>query len=154
MYIVSACLLGENCKYNGGNSRSQAVIEYLKGKDFIAVCPEEMGGFVTPRPPCEIWEGRVINKENKDVTQGFSRGAEAALEEARRRSSDGKITMAILKEQSPSCGSKRIYDGSFSGRKIKGQGWFTALLRENGIPVISEEEAEKFVKGTDSDDRF
>ncbi|MDO4551920.1 MAG: DUF523 domain-containing protein [Bacillota bacterium] len=142
MYLVSACLLGENCKYSGGNNRSPAVEEFLKGREYMALCPEELGGFPTPRPPCEIREGRVFRPDGEDVTEGFRRGAEEAWKLVRRRCEETgeEIELAILKEGSPSCGCRRIYDGSFSGTKIPGQGFFAARLRENGIEVISEEE--------------
>lgn len=145
MIIVSACLMGRNCKYNGGNNLSPAVRDFVEGKTYMEVCPEEAGGLSAPRPPCEIRGGRVYNSGGEDLTEAFIQGAEAVCLEARRRAEEAgeEIELAILKEQSPSCGSKRVYDGSFSGRKIEGQGILAALLRENGIQVISEEEIEK-----------
>ena len=145
MILVSACLLGEKCKYRGGDNFSPAVVDYLQDKAYIACCPEELGGLPTPRPPAEIQapenEGsteapKVLNKEGQDVSAAFHRGAEAALELCLKNGVD----LAILKEGSPSCGVKRIYDGSFSGKKISGSGLTAALLRQHGIRLCSEEE--------------
>ena len=137
--MVSACLLGENCKYNGGNNYNQSVIDFVKGHEVIPVCPEVMGGLPVPRIPAEILEGAVRNKEGKDVDYEFRKGAKLAWQIAR----ENQIDLAILKSSSPSCGSKQIYDGSFSGRKIEGQGVFAKLLMEDGIQVLGEEDMEK-----------
>ncbi len=140
MYIVSACLVGQNCKYHGGNNRNEAVLRFLEGKRWIALCPEELGGLLTPREPCERLGGRVLNRLGEDVTEAFLQGAARALALARERGE--AIEGAILKEQSPSCGIHRIYDGSFQGGKIPGEGCFAALLRQEGIPLFSEEDIE------------
>ncbi|MCC0635927.1 MULTISPECIES: DUF523 domain-containing protein [unclassified Clostridioides] len=137
MILVSACLIGINCKYSGDNNENEEVKEYLKGKDFTLVCPEQLGGLSTPRPPAEIVDGKVITKEdNKDVTENFVRGAEETLKIARLY----VCSEAILKEGSPSCGCNLVYDGSFSGKKIPGKGITAKLLEEEGIKVKSEKD--------------
>ena len=133
--LVSACLLGENCKYNGKNNYSQKVIDFVKGHEVIAVCPEALGGLSTPRIPSEIVNGLVINANNEVVDSEFKKGAERALKQAL----DYDVDLAILQSRSPSCGVNEIYDGSFSGKLIKGQGVLTKLLIENGIRVIDVE---------------
>ena len=126
MYIVSGCLLGHNCKYNGGNNRNEDVIDFCRGHSYCVVCPETEGGLPMPRPPAEYADGRVIDKEGRDVTKAFERGAEISLE--------------ILKANSPSCGSGQIYDGTFTGTLTAGYGCFAGKLRDRGITVISEKE--------------
>lgn len=138
--LVSACLIGNNCKYNGGNNKNEKIIEYLKDKEVILVCPEVMGGLDTPRLKSEIdtsqKELRVINELGKDVTSYFVKGAEIAL----RRALANNVEVAILKEKSPSCGHKKIYNGKFDGTKVDGSGVFTKLLIENGIKILTEED--------------
>lgn len=137
--IVSACLLGENCKYNGENNRNQKIINFLLDKEVIPVCPEVMGGLSTPRLKSEIDfndKNKVIDEEKKDVSFFFNRGAQKALEIAL----ENGTTLAIVKEKSPSCGSKKIYNGKFSGELINGSGVFTRLLKENNIKVLTEED--------------
>lgn len=134
--MVSGCLLGENCKYNGGNNYSEKVAEYIKGHEVISVCPECMGGLPTPRIPAEIVDGVVTNREGQVVDEEFRRGAQIALEIARKE----QIDVAILQSRSPSCGSKQIYDGSFSGVKVDGQGVFAKLLKEHGFHMIDVED--------------
>ena len=146
MILVSACLLGINCKYNGDNNKNDKVEEYLKDKQFIVVCPEQLGGMSTPREPSEIIkfdgnaviEGKtsVINNKRLDVTKKFKQGAQEALKIANLYD----CKKAILKEGSPSCGSNCIYDGTFTGKKIPGVGVTAALLKKNGIEVISEKD--------------
>ena len=134
--MVSGCLLGENCKYNGGNNYSEKVAEYIKGHEVISVCPECMGGLPTPRIPAEIVDGVLTNREGQVVDEEFRRGAKIALEIARKE----QIDVAILQSRSPSCGSKQIYDGSFSGVKVDGQGVFAKLLKEHGFHMIDVED--------------
>lgn len=145
MILVSACLLGENCKYNGGNNKSDLVIEYLKGKKFIKICPEELGGLKTPRNPSEILgsanlvlKGKsfIINNKGENVTTEFVNGAYKCLEIAKQNN----CSMAILKSNSPSCGKGVIYDGTFNNIKIKGNGITTQLLLDNKIEVLTENE--------------
>lgn len=143
MYIISACLLGENCKYNGGNNLNEKVMEIVKNRNYIAVCPEVAVGFPTPRPLAEIRDGRVYNIEGKDVTEEFGKGAAIELARAKELADrlGENIELAILKSKSPSCGCGRIYDGTFTHRLAPGDGIFARLLKENGIKTISEEES-------------
>lgn len=134
--LVSACLLGKNCKYNGGNNLNQGVLEFIEGHEVIGVCPEQLGGLSTPRLPAEIVAGLVTNKEGVSVDNEFRKGAQEALAVAL----ENKVDLAILQSRSPSCGVKEIYDGSFSGKKIKGQGVFAKLLSARGIKVRDAED--------------
>lgn len=134
--LVSACLLGKNCKYNGGNNLNQGVLDFIEGHEVIGVCPEQLGGLSTPRLPAEIVDGVVTNKEGVSVDNEFRKGAQSALAAAL----ENKVNLAILQSRSPSCGVKEIYDGSFSGKKIKGQGVFAKLLSTRGIKVLDAED--------------
>lgn len=134
--LVSACLLGKNCKYNGGNNLNQRVLDFIEGHEVIGVCPEQLGGLSTPRLPAEIVDGVVMNKEGVSVDAEFRKGAQSALAAAL----ENKVDLAILQSRSPSCGVKEIYDGSFSGKKIKGQGVFAKLLSARGIKVLDAED--------------
>ena len=137
--IVSACLLGENCKYNGKNNYVDK-IELLKDKfEIIPICPEVFGGLGIPRLKSEINNDIVINEKGLDVTKYFTFGATKALELAK----DAKY--ALLKDGSPSCGSSYIYDGTFSSNRINGMGITTRLLKNNSIIVFSENEIEKLL---------
>lgn len=131
---VSACLLGENCKYNGGNNRNNAVIALKDKYRLIPICPEMLGGLPCPRDPSERVGKRVMSCSGKDVTASYIAGAAAALKIAQN---EGCVA-AVLKQNSPSCGTKQIYDGTFSGHKIDGMGVTAALFRQNGIPVTDE----------------
>lgn len=134
--LVSACLLGKNCKYNGGNNLNQRVLDFIEGHEVIGVCPEQLGGLFTPRLSAEIVDGVVTNKEGVSVDAQFRKGAQEALAVAL----ENKVDLAILQSRSPSCGVKEIYDGSFSGKKIKGQGVFAKLLSARGIKVLDAED--------------
>lgn len=134
--MVSACLLGTNCKYNGGNNRSEALIGKLAGHEIIPVCPEVAGGLPTPRIPAEIVNGTVINREAQNVDTAFRAGAVAVLELVKREKPD----LIILQSRSPSCGTKEIYDGTFSGKLIPGQGVFAALACKAGYMVKDVED--------------
>lgn len=140
MILVSACLLGINCKYNGKNNYNDKVIEFIKNKKFIPVCPEQLGGLETPRKPSEIIlknnKKYVYNIENKDVTREFKKGALETLYIAKKF----KCQLAILKANSPSCGCGKIYDGSFSSKLVNGNGITAQLLIDNKIKVVSEED--------------
>ncbi|MFI3252513.1 MAG: DUF523 domain-containing protein [bacterium] len=131
--LVSACLLGVNCKYNGSNNLCD-VKSKLVGYEIIQFCPEVSGGLSIPRVSCEILNNKVINKNNEDKTFEFNKGANLALELCKKHN----IKLAVLKEKSPSCGVTKIYDGTFSGNLIDGSGVTTSLLKENGIEVINE----------------
>ncbi len=132
--LVSACLLGYNCKYNGGNNLISGIEELKKAHNVIPICPEELGGLACPREPSEIKAGRVFSRTGKDVTKEFLKGATAALETANNKGA----TAAVLKARSPSCGYGEIYDGTFSGTVIKGNGIATKLLLKNGIKIYNE----------------
>ena len=136
MKIVSACLAGINCRYNGGSKPNQKVIELVKKGEAIPVCPEQLAGLTTPRTPTEEKDGRIITKDGKDLTKEFQKGAQEALKIAKL----SNCKEAILKSKSPTCGCGKIYDGSFSGNLINGDGVFTKLLKENNIKVITEED--------------
>lgn len=136
MILVSACLLGENCKYSGGNNRREEVLRFLEGKDYVSFCPEQAGGLPTPRLPSERRGDRVVSSAGEDVTGAFRLGAERTWEICCREG----VELAVLKQGSPSCGSRCIYDGSFSGKKVPGQGVTAEFLRAKGIRVISEED--------------
>lgn len=132
--LISACLLGVNCKYNGNNNYIE-VVEKLKEKyNLIPVCSEVFGGLTTPRVPSERLNGKVINKEGEDVTLQFVKGSEEVLKLAKFYN----VKLAILKEKSPSCGFGKIYDGTFSNTLIDGNGVTAELLIKNGIKVIGE----------------
>ena len=134
MIIMSACLCGVNCKYSGGNNLNEKCLELFKKGEAILVCPEQLGGLMTPRIPAEIREDKVITKEGEDVTAQFLKGAEETLRIAKMVNAK----KAILKEGSPSCGCNYIYDGNFNRTKIKGKGITASLLEKNGIKVISD----------------
>ncbi len=146
IYLVSACLLGIPTTYDGRSHPQGELIALATRGRVVPVCPEVAGGLPVPRPPAEIVDGdgddvldgraRVVTVEGEDVTGAYLRGAECALAAARRCS----ITMAILKQRSPSCGVSRIYDGTHSGRLRVGQGVTAALLRRHGMTVWSEED--------------
>ena len=134
--MVSACLLGQNCKYNGGNNYSEKVAKYLEGHEIIPVCPEVAGGLPTPRIQCEIVNGVVTNKDGESKDKEFRTGAELCLKKALEEN----IDLAILQSRSPSCGGKQIYDGSFLGKLIEGKGVFAQTLVDNGIKVLDLED--------------
>ncbi|MBR5993808.1 MAG: DUF523 domain-containing protein [Lachnospiraceae bacterium] len=137
--MVSACLLGTNCKYSGGNNYNEKVIEFVKGHEVIPVCPEVAGGLPTPRTPCEIVNGVVTNADGESKDKEFRVGAAKCLEMAKEK----EIDLAILQSRSPSCGVNQIYDGTFSGTRIPGSGIFAGLLKENGFKVIDLEDIDK-----------
>ena len=138
MILVSACLMGIDCKYNGGNNKIEILNELLKDETLIPVCPEQLGGLKTPRNPSEIimidGNHHVVDKKGNDVTLQFIKGAEETLKIAKIYS----IKKAILKSRSPSCGSKKVYDGTFSGNLVEGEGITAAFLRSNNIKVFNE----------------
>lgn len=135
-YLISACLIGDNCKYDGGNNLDSIAKKLFDSKMALPVCPEELGGLPTPRVPAEIVDGKVISKVGIDVTGEYNFGARIALKTAL----DNDIKIAILQSRSPSCGSEYIYDGTFNGTLIPGEGVTSKLLRANGIKVITIEE--------------
>ena len=137
--IVSACLLGKNCKYNGGNNICQKLIDLKDEFEFIEICPEVFGGLSIPRKPSEIKGKLVVSNVGVDVTQNFKNGALKAL----RMALDNKCDVAVLKDGSPSCGSTYIYDGTFSGVKVSGMGMTTKLFNDNNIKIFNEKEVDE-----------
>lgn len=131
---VSACLVGNNTKYDGTNNYNQAVIDYLKDKDYVLICPEVLGGLPTPRIPSEQIKDKVINKDLIDVTQEFVLGAKKSLALLK----ENNVTVLILKERSPSCGYKKVYDGTFSKTLIDGNGVFTNMAIDEGFTIYTE----------------
>lgn len=139
--LVSACLLGISCRYDGGSNPCEAVMALAQKHTLIPFCPEIYGGLPTPRMPSERSGARVMMSNGIDVTKNYRRGAKEALKVYRGFDCE----CAILKEKSPSCGSGIIYDGSFSGMLKSGDGITAELFKEEGIPVYGESEADKIV---------
>ncbi len=137
--LVSACLLGINCKYNGKNNMNEFVLSLNKDYKLIPFCPEMDGGLPCPRNPSEIINDKIINNIGIDVTSNYNLGAKKALVLAK----NNNPLLIISKEKSPSCGVNYIYDGTFTSKLINGEGITTRLLKDNGYKVISEIEAEK-----------
>ena len=147
--VVSNCLIGCNCRYDGKNCRSKDVRALAKGNVLIGVCPEQAGGLATPRNPAEIQGRKVISSAGKNVTREYARGAKAALDLAKLN----KAQYAVLKAKSPSCGKGVIYDGTFTGGKTEGNGVTAQLFLDNGIEVFTEDEIDRLknvLKGTNS----
>ncbi|MDD4571120.1 MAG: DUF523 domain-containing protein [Clostridia bacterium] len=152
MILVSACLLGENCRYNGETKPNEFVINYLKDKEYIAFCPECEAGLPIPRLACEIQGGegqdvldgkiKIINMKNIDHTKDFIKGAELTLAITKEHN----IDTAILKERSPSCGVNYIHTGSFDGNIQKGMGVTARLLHNNGVKLYTEADIESLTK--------
>ena len=141
-YAVSACLLGENCKYSGGNNYHEKLCTYLKNHEVIPLCPEVMGGLPTPRTPVELVDGIAATKTGECVQKAFSDGADACL----RLLKNEPIECVILQPRSPSCGVGQIYDGTFSKTLTDGNGILVQALLRNGYPVISVDD---FIKELD-----
>ena len=134
--LVSACLLGENCKYNGGNNYSAAVVEYVNGKDVLSICPERMAGMGCPRTPIEIVDGVLMDRNGNNVDAAMRKAVEQAMELIRKE----EIHCAVLQSRSPTCGVNQIYDGSFSGTLIPGSGVLAQALKEAGYRVVDAED--------------
>lgn len=133
-FAVSACLCGFPCRYDGKSKPDERIKALYEEGRALPVCPEKLGGLKTPRTPCEIINGRVISSDGEDRTNEYLLGSQKVLELCKKHG----IKKAILKQNSPSCGSTHIYDGTFSGTLIEGEGCLTALLRKNGIEVTGE----------------
>ncbi len=146
--VISACLIGVQCRYNGLDSKSEQVTQEFGANELIPICPEQLGGLPTPRPPAEIvgedgddvldGKARVVTADGEDKTEAFLCGAHRALEIAQAHDA----THAMLKSKSPSCGCGQIYDGSFSGNLTNGVGVTAALFRRHGIQIITEKDLE------------
>ena len=137
--LVSACLLGENCKYNGGNNYSPAVVNFTKDKVVIPVCPEMKAGYGCPRVPIEIVDGVLYDRNGKNVDAPMRQAICDILEQLQGE----EITCAVLKARSPTCGVHQVYDGTFSGKLIDGMGLFANALHKAGYPVMDDEEISK-----------
>ena len=138
--LVSACLLGICCRYDGRGNPKEWIQKLAGTEQLIPVCPEQLGGLPTPRPPVEWQEGKALNCEGGDCTEAFLRGAQEALKLARLTGCE----LAILKARSPSCGSREIYDGTFSGKLKAGNGIFAQILENDNIEIITEKEKIKW----------
>ena len=137
--LISACLLGENCKYNGGNNYSAAAAEFVKGHEVIPICPEMMAGMGCPRTPIEIVNGVLMDRNGNNVDAPMRRAVTRALEAV-----DGEeIRCAVLQSRSPTCGVNQVYDGSFSGKLISGSGIFAQALKDAGYRVVDVEDLER-----------
>ena len=134
--MVSACLAGENCKYNGGNNRNEKVLQLIAGNEVILVCPEQLGGLPTPRVPSESKDGVVTSRDGRIVDSQFRTGAEKCLEIAIQEKPD----LVVLQSRSPSCGVKQRYDGTFTGTLTDGPGVTAKLLMENGFRCVDVED--------------
>ena len=134
--LVSACLLGENCKYNGGNNYSSAVAEFVKDKEDLTICPEMMAGMGCPRTPIEIVDGVVMDRKGNNVDAAMREAVERAMELIRKE----EIQCAILQSRSPTCGVNQVYDGSFSGKLVSGSGLFAQALKDAGYRVMDAED--------------
>lgn len=134
--IVSACLLGRNCKYNGGNNYDEKIVEYLKGKQIIEVCPEVLAGLGVPRTPIEIVDGVLLDRDGNTVDLALRDAVRQILEQLQ----DEEIECAILKSRSPTCGVRQVYDGTFSGKLTDGSGTLAQALKDAGYKVIDAEE--------------
>jgi uncharacterized protein YbbK (DUF523 family) len=134
--LVSACLAGIRCRYNGEVESFEPVVDLVRRGCAVPFCPEVFGGLPTPRAPCEIRDGRVVDADGADRTAEFRRGAEEGLRLARLMG----CGEAVLKARSPSCGSGEVYDGTFTSTRVAGDGFFARLLKEHGIIVRTEED--------------
>ena len=134
--LVSGCLLGENCKYNGGNNYNPRVVEFLKDKEVISICPEMMAGMGCPRNPIEIVDGVLTDCHGKNVDSLIRKSVMEIMERIR----DEEIQCAILQSRSPTCGVNQVYDGTFSGKLIPGSGVFAKSLMDAGYLVIDGED--------------
>lgn len=135
---VSACLIGVNCKYNGGNNDSPAIHAFLSGHEILPVCPEILAGAGIPRKCVELRDGYAVNCDGACVDAAYREGARLAL----RRVLEFGPSLAILKSRSPTCGVRQIYDGTFTGRRIPGMGIFARMLKDAGIPVCDSDDLE------------
>ena len=137
--VVSACLLGKNCKYNGGNNYNSAVAEFVRDKEVLPVCPELMAGMGCPRTPIEIVDGVLMDRDGKNVDAAMREAVATAMKQI----SSKEILCAVLQSRSPTCGVNQVYDGSFSGKLIPRAGIFTQALKDAGYRVIDAEDIGK-----------
>ena len=139
--LVSACLLGENCKYNGGNNYNPAVAEFVKDKEVLPICPEMMAGMGCPRTPIEIVDGVLMDRNGNNVDAAMRQAVAQAMEMIQKED----IQCAVLQSRSPTCGLNQIYDGSFSGKLIDGSGVLAQALKVAGYQVIDAEDVGKYL---------
>ena len=137
--IVSACLLGENCKYNGGNNYDPRVVAFARGREVIPVCPEVLAGLGIPRIPIEIKDGKVIRRDGQVVDEAIRTAVAQILEQIKNED----IECAVLKARSPTCGARQVYDGTFSGKLVDGAGVLAQALLDAGYIVMDNEELEE-----------
>ena len=137
--IVSACLLGENCKYNGGNNYDPRVVAFCEGREVIPVCPEVLAGLGIPRIPIEIKDGKVIRRDGQMVDEAIRAAVAQLLEQIKNED----IECAVLKARSPTCGVRQVYDGTFSGKLVDGAGVLAKALKDAGYIVLDNEELEE-----------
>jgi uncharacterized protein YbbK (DUF523 family) len=137
--LVSACLLGRNCKYNGGNNYDPKVVAFLEGKEIAPVCPEELAGLGVPRIPIEIVDGELKDRFGNSVDKALKEAVSQVLELVDRQG----ITCAVLKSRSPTCGVHQIYDGTFSGKLISGSGVLAQALMDAGCQVLDAEDLQE-----------
>lgn len=147
--MVSACLAGENCKYNGGNNQNEMVLQMMSEHEVITVCPEQMGGLPTPRVPSEVKDGLVTARDGRNVDREFRTGAAKCLEIALREQPD----LIVLQSRSPSCGVKQRYDGSFTGKLVDAPGVTAQLLMENGFRCVDVEDLSDYLTFDSNDIR-
>lgn len=134
--LVSACIMGVNCKYNGKNKENIAAMNFLKDKEVISICPEVLAGMKIPRSCAEIVDGRVVDENGNDVSLEYDKAVAVALSKIQNE----EIDLVILQSRSPTCGVNQIYDGSFTGKLIPGMGLFAKALKQRGYNVIDVEE--------------
>lgn len=140
--LVSACIMGVNCKYNGKNNKNAAVVNFVKDKEVITICPELLAGMEIPRPCAEIVNGVVMDEKGNNVDSEYHKAAATALLKIQKE----EIDLAILQSRSPTCGVNQIYDGSFTGKLIPGTGLFAKALKQRGYQVIDAEEIEAYFR--------
>ncbi len=143
--LISACLLGIECRYDGGAQALPELERLMARYELIPICPEQLGGLPTPRTPCERRGDRVFTRDGREVTEAFSQGAGQACHIANLYGA----RLALLKARSPSCGWGEIYDGSFTGRKIPGSGVAAGMLAQMGVRVYSEADSEALIDAED-----
>ena len=134
--VVSACLMGRNCKYNGGNNYNEKLVTMLKDREIIEVCPEVAAGMPVPRPAVEIFHGRVVREDGSVWDDVYRKGVEVVLNQLKQED----IDYAVLQSRSPTCGVKQIYDGTFSKKRVDGQGILAKALAERGIKLVDIED--------------
>lgn len=140
--LISSCLIGENCKYNGGNNKNEKAIEFLKDKEIISVCPEVLAGMGVPRPSVEIVNGKIKDKNGTDLDNIYKKGVQKVLDQIK----DQDIDLAILQSRSPTCGVKQVYDGSFTKTLIDGQGILAKALIDKGYKVIDIQDLSSYIQ--------